>query len=237
MKKVIFWDFDGTLVPFTSWRMAIVDVLNECEPGNRIDPESIRPFLRDGFPWHYPENPHPHLKYPDKWWKALEPVFIKCYKGVGYPEYRARELAEQVRKQMTRPQRYVLYENTILVLETLKEKDWRNVILSNHMPELPEIVNAIGLSSYVDYCITSAATGWEKPNPRAFRNALAIAGNPEIAWMVGDNTNSDVLGAEAAGIPAILVHASPVQQVRYYAADLPGALKIILDNDPQVAET
>jgi putative hydrolase of the HAD superfamily len=234
MNKVIFWDFDGTLVPFTSWRSAVIDVLNESDPGHSVDPEHIRPFLRDGFPWHKPEEPHHHLSHPDKWWQALEPVFIRCYQGVGYSGERAAALAGQVRKQMTKPQRYTLYEDTIPVLAALKEKDWRHVILSNHMPELPDIVRALGLSPYIDFCITSADTGYEKPNLRAFRNALSIVGNPETAWMVGDNIVSDIKGAEAAGIPAILVHASPAEEAKYHAIDLVGVLKIIIENPVQV---
>ena len=73
------------------------------------------------------------------------------------------------------------------------------------MPELPEIVDGVGLSGFFDAVITSAATGYEKPNRRAFEIALEAAGNPEATWMVGDNPEADVLGAEGVGIPAILV--------------------------------
>jgi FMN phosphatase YigB (HAD superfamily) len=51
----------------------------------------------------------------------------------------------------------------------------------------------------------SAVTGWEKPNPRFFRHALQAVGNPSRVWMVGDNPIADVAGAEAVGIPALLV--------------------------------
>jgi putative hydrolase of the HAD superfamily len=235
MNKVIFWDFDGTLVPFTSWRLALMDVLNECEPGHDIDGEEVRPFLKDGFPWHLPQEPHPHLSVPDDWWRALEPLFVRTYKGVGFDTGRAEELARQVRNHMVKPQRYVLFEDTIPVLSSLKELNWRNVILSNHMPELPDIVKALGLSPYFDFCITSAATGYEKPNPQAFHLALERAGNPEKAWLIGDNVISDIQGAEAAGIPAILVHEPHVhsnqtlnmKDIRYYSSDLTGVIKII----------
>lgn len=226
-KKVILWDFDGTLVRFTSWRMALRDVLNECDPGHQIDPEQMRPFLRDGFPWHRPEEPHLHLSNPDDWWQATEPVFARCYRGVGYDDKRAGELAIEVRKHMTVPARYQLYEDAISVLATLRDEGWSQIILSNHMPELPEIVRALGISPYIDSCLTSAATGWEKPNPKAFHNALETAGNPQKKWMIGDNIAADVKGAEAAGIAAILVHAPQIVEVKYSAAELTGVLNII----------
>jgi putative hydrolase of the HAD superfamily len=229
-RGVIFWDFDGTLVRFTSWRFALMDVLNECDPGHNIDPEQIRPFLRDGFPWHKPEEPHLHLCNPDDWWKALEPLFLRCYKGVGYMDERAAELARQVRKQMITPERYTLYDDAVSVLVDLKERGWRHMILSNHIPELPDVVKVLGLFRYVDFCIVSAATGYEKPNPQAFFNALSLTGDPRRIWMVGDNIVSDVRGAENAGIPAILVHTQPIEPVKYFAATLSDVLDIIEDN-------
>jgi putative hydrolase of the HAD superfamily len=229
MKKVVLWDFDGTLVAFTSWRYAIMDVLDEFEPGHKIDSEQVRPFLRNGFPWHRPDEPHHHLAGPDAWWQALEPLFASAYQGVGFDRERAAELAGQVRRYMVQPQRYALFEDTLPVLVGLQEKGWRHIILSNHMPELPAVVTGLGLSRYLDGCITSAVTGYEKPNPKAFANALTVAGNPEVVWMVGDNLISDVKGAEAAGIPAILVRNPPEGEVRFTAGDLSEAAKIITD--------
>lgn len=40
-----------------------------------------------------------------------------------------------------------------------------------------------------------------------FQLALAEAGDPHHVWMVGDNAVADVAGAQAVGIPAILVRA------------------------------
>jgi putative hydrolase of the HAD superfamily len=178
-KKTILWDFDGTLVPFTSWRFALMDVLNECEPGHGIDQEQIRPFLRDGFPWHKPEEPHTHLTTPEAWWTHLEPVFVRAFQGVGFTNTRAQELGRQVRKQMTNPGRFSLLEDTLPTLKYLQEHGWSHGILSNHMPELPEIVKALGLNPYVDFCLTSGITGYEKPHPQSYRLALSLAGNPE----------------------------------------------------------
>jgi putative hydrolase of the HAD superfamily len=113
------------------------------------------------------------------------------------------------------------------VLVALKKAGWRHVILSNHVPELSDIVNGLRLSPYIDDCISSGATGYEKPNPQAFKLAIFKAGNPETAWMVGDNLLSDIRGAEAMGIPAILVHIVKPDGIKYYAPDLRGAAAII----------
>jgi putative hydrolase of the HAD superfamily len=226
-RRIILWDFDGTLVPFTSWRSALMDVLDECEPGHHIGQEQIRPFLRDGFPWHKPQEPHTHLTTPEAWRTHLEPVFVRAYLGVGFNDQRAQDLARQVRKHMTNPKRFVLLEDTLPTLKYLIEQGWSHGILSNRMPELPEIVRAIGLNPFIDFCLTSGVTGYEKPNPQSFRLALSQASNPEKVWMVGDNVVSDIKGAEDVGITAILVHHPPTEGVKYCAADLQEVVKII----------
>jgi putative hydrolase of the HAD superfamily len=226
-QKTIIWDFDGTLVQFTSWRYALIDVLNEFEPGHGIDHEQIRPFLRDGFPWHKPEEPHFHLSKPEAWWASLEPLFTRVYQGVGFNMERAALLAKQVRKHMTNPKRFILFEDTLPVLTELKEKGWRNVILSNHMPELPYIVRSLELTPLIEICLTSGVTGYEKPNPQAFHMALSLVGNPKNVWMVGDNPISDVQGAETQGIPAILVRNQQNEEAKYKAHDLYEVIKII----------
>jgi putative hydrolase of the HAD superfamily len=91
------------------------------------------------------------------------------------------------------------------VLERLRAQGWSHVVLSNHVPELPAIAAGIGLTPLVDRIVTSAATGFEKPHPEAFARAFEGTGRPADVWMVGDNEVADVAGAEAVGIPAILV--------------------------------
>ncbi|MEE8353712.1 MAG: HAD-IA family hydrolase [Dehalococcoidales bacterium] len=224
----IIWDFEGTLVARPGlWRSAVMEVLNEHEPRHQVDEEQIRPYLRDGFPWHRPEEPHLHLATPDDWWLQLEPVFARAYQGVGFDRTRAEELATIVRRCFVNPERFVVFDDTIPALKHLSERGWKHVILSNHVPELPDIVAALGLSSHIDVCITSALTGYEKPNREAFRIALSMAGTPAAVWVIGDNLTADVRGAEALGLPAILVRSSSSENVAYCARDLLEAASII----------
>jgi len=59
VEKIILWDFEGTLVDRPGrWRSALMEVLDLNETGHQVDMDQIRPYLRDGFPWHSPNVIH-----------------------------------------------------------------------------------------------------------------------------------------------------------------------------------
>lgn len=205
----MLWDFDGTLAARPGlWSGCVLEVLDEVEPGHGVPIERIRTGLRDGFPWHAPDRPHPELCDPEAWWEAVGEVLAAALRAEGIGAARARRLANAVRT------RYVdgtcgwqVFDDAAPALAALAGGGWRNVIVSNHVPELPELVDQLGLGELIEAVLTSARTGYEKPHPEAFRVALRACGEPESVWMVGDNPVADVAGALAVGVPAILVHA------------------------------
>jgi putative hydrolase of the HAD superfamily len=98
-----------------------------------------------------------------------------------------------------------VFQDTRPALQATASAGWRNVILSNHVPELPRLVSELGLDDLIERVFNSASIGYEKPNPEAFRHALRGCDDPAHRWMVGDNPVADVAGAQALGIPALLV--------------------------------
>jgi putative hydrolase of the HAD superfamily len=211
MDRVILWDFDGTLAHRSGlWDVCLLEVLDEHRPGHGVDRGRLRDLLRDGFPWHRPDVAHPELCEPDAWWAHVEALLATAYEGVGIEGEPARRLAGLVRRRYVDPTcGWSLYDDTVPVLERLRSEGWRHAILSNHVPELPALVGGLGLSSLIDVVLSSAVTGYEKPNPKAFELALDRCGRPHEVWMVGDNPVADVEGATAVGIPAILVRSAP----------------------------
>jgi putative hydrolase of the HAD superfamily len=228
-RGAIIWDFDGTLAHRPGmWRGCLIEVLDEHEPGHGIDGDDVRPYLRDGFPWHQPHVAHPELGEPEAWWGAVEPVMARAYERVGLAPARAGELASRVRERYVDPTRgWTLFDDTIPVLERLEEAGWRHLILSNHVPELPALVEGLGLGRLIESVVCSAAIGYEKPHRAAFEVALERCGRPERVWMVGDNPVADVGGAQTVGIDAILVR-TPDPGVTRRAADLWGVLAMIV---------
>lgn len=205
--RVIFWDFDGTLAYRPGeWRGCLIEVLDEYEPGHGITSEAIRPHLQEGFPWHRPDRPHPELSDPATWWALVQAIFVAGLRAEGMIQARSEEIARIFRLRYTEGSVvWTLCPDVVPVLTRLINEGWRHVILSNHVPELPAIVDGVGLGALVDLVISSANVGYEKPHPEMFALARKLSGDPQNLWMVGDNPQADIEGARVAGIPGILV--------------------------------
>lgn len=205
--KVVFWDFDGTLVQSQSlWSVAVLRVLSRSRPGCGVRLEEVRPLLRTGFPWHTPERADTRWVGPD-FWAQMAVKFREVYRRLGVDAEDAARLAGQVRAEILRPENYAPYPDAAATLAGALRCGYRNWLLSNNYPELPETVRQLGLGRYFDGYVVSALVGFDKPRPEIFKRALALAGDPAVCLMVGDNPVADVGGAQRCGIPAVLVHA------------------------------
>lgn len=226
--RVIFWDFDGTLAERPGlWSSCLLEVLDERMPGHGITRKAISVGLADGFPWHRYETPHPELCDPDVWWRTIGAVLVHALTNAGVPPTEAQAALPRFRSRYSDPAiGWRLFDDSLFALETTASAGWRNVILSNHIPELAMIVSGLGLDRYIDAVFSSALTGFEKPHPEAFRHALREMESPAVAFMVGDNQTADISGAEAIGLPAILVRRPGAARLR--SDGLAGAVELIL---------
>jgi putative hydrolase of the HAD superfamily len=228
--RLAIWDFDGTLAHRrgeTGWSILLAETLDAEEPGHAHSAETFRPHLREGFPWHNAEVAHPELCEPEAWWGSVRPVLGRAYEAAGYPPGRALELADAARRLYVDPSvGWELFPDTLPALSQLTQEGWTHAILSNHVPELRQIVAALGLDERVELLSCSAETGYEKPHAQAYASVLERL-RPAEAWMIGDNVVADVLGAEELGIPAVLVRRPDFRAARYAdsLADVPAFLE------------
>ena len=214
--RYLVWDFDGTLgYRVGRWSSALRSVLQEAVPDHVDTEEALGAQLRSGFPWHTPEVPHPSLSSPDTWWDALLPVFVRAFEAGGVDPATSRKLAGRVRGAYAVP-----------ALRDLSSRGWTHLILSNHVPELPEILRALGLEDRFLRVFNSAESGYEKPHPRAYDGVLETVAGAEAAWMVGDNPEADVRGAEAGGLPAIFARGHKLG-TRHHCQDLSGIAGVV----------
>jgi putative hydrolase of the HAD superfamily len=227
--KYLIWDFSGTMGYRRggSWSAVLQEILAREMPGFEVETDRIGAFLQEGFPWHQPEKPHPELSTSEAWWDSLDPIFTRAFMaGTGLDQLTAHRLAKMVRQVCPERSAWKLYDDTIKVLALLSKEGWIHITLTNHIPELPAIFNYLGLSSHFAALFNSAQTGYEKPHPQAFRQVLAWAAKPEALWMIGDNYAVDIIGAEAQGIPGILVRKTD-PRADCCCADLSGIVQIV----------
>ena len=229
--RLLIWDFDGTLAHRrgeTGWSILLAEALDAEEPGHAHSADTFRPHLREGFPWHTPDVAHPELCDPDAWWASVRAVLARAYEAAGYVPARALELAEAARRLYVEPGvGWALFDDTVPALARLSEAGWTHAILSNHVPELRQIVAGLGLDDAIAFISCSAETGYEKPHGQAFASVLDVL-RPAEAWMVGDNVVADVLGAEAVGVPAILVR-RPDPRAKRFAESLAGVERFLVE--------
>lgn len=230
--NVILWDFDGTLAHREGmWSGTLAGLAQRRFPDRNITVESIRPHLQSGFPWHQPERTYGQ-RSSNQWWNELNPVFANAFAKAGLPRELATELSKSVKNEYIQSEHWSVYDDVEDCLSELSKMGWKHLILSNHVPELPSLVQELGLSHHFEHVITSALVGFEKPHPSIFEHAIGkLPANSKI-WMVGDSYSADVAGAESQGIPAILVRKEHAL-ARFSCSSLRSIASIINKNSRQ----
>ncbi len=206
--KTLFWDFHGTLIRAERlWSKSLHRAILQLWPGRTITVEQLAANQHPGtFPWDYPDRDYRHLTDPELWWQWMAQQFAAIGQRSGLTADEAAEVAPKVRQLILDPANYHVYEDTIQTLAALSSQGWRHILLSNNFPELPELMEQLGLARFFEQQLVSARLGFEKPHPEIYALALAKAGHPQTCVMIGDNPWADAWGARQAGMDAILVH-------------------------------
>lgn len=95
-------------------------------------------------------------------------------------------------------------DGAIALLDYLKRK-YKLHIISNGFSEVQYTkMDSAGLTSYFDKVILSDAVGINKPHPGIFNFALnEVGANADQTIMIGDNLQTDIVGAKNSGIDQI----------------------------------
>ena len=90
------------------------------------------------------------------------------------------------------------------ILTYLKEKYRVHVITNGFNESQAKKMKSSGLDVFFELVVTSETTGHKKPDPRIFHYALdQLKTQAEHCLMIGDNPNSDILGAQNANIDQV----------------------------------
>lgn len=123
-----------------------------------------------------------------------------------------------------------LFPETIEALESLKKKGLKLAVITNSPCFFTaEVIESFGLRKYFDEIIYSYDVGIIKTNPRIFDMAAKKLGvSKKDLLMVGDSKETDIYGAEKAGVKAVLVDRNGKRIYKNKADDLMG-VEIFLD--------
>ncbi len=98
----------------------------------------------------------------------------------------------------------------VQTIERLKKDGYSISVISNSDGRAAQVLEAVGLSKFMDKIYDSQIVGIEKPDAGIFRLALKeLSLSYEDAIFVGDMFYTDILGANRAGIAA--VHLDPFE--------------------------
>jgi len=108
--------------------------------------------------------------------------------------------------------------DVVPALRRLKVAGLRVVVVSNTSPTLRRAFRRLGLEPLIDLIVASDEERIEKPDPRLFQIAVDRSGaDPATTIHCGDLYEVDVVGARAAGLPAVLLDSAGV----YAGVDCP----------------
>lgn len=121
-------------------------------------------------------------------------------------------------------------------LRVAETAGWLPVVVANGETEQQEAkIKTTGLDQYIADWVISEEAGVSKPNPRIFaiaaqRARMRLPG----AWMVGDSPETDIGGADAAGLRSVWLHRGRMWTESRYeptctADGIIGAISAILD--------
>jgi len=126
--------------------------------------------------------------------------------GLGAPTVRATEIATRLKEAGTRRLWSRVLPGVPAALAELRAAGVRLAVVSNSDGTVAEGLERAGLRDHLDAVFDSRLVGFEKPDARIFRHALATLGSAAgTTAHVGDLFAVDVVGARAAGVHGVLV--------------------------------
>ncbi|AWR97279.1 HAD-IA family hydrolase [Acidianus sulfidivorans JP7] len=202
--KTIIFDFDNTLVDFdTNSKKALFAVAKDMyDYFNEIGSSPNFNDIYSALLTVSAKLDEEGIYDRNKWWEeSLKSLGLKASKDQFY---------EWTTLYWSIASYNPPYKDSIELLEYLKEKKYKLVILSNSDGEGGDKKKRIensSLSSYFDAIIIAGENGIKpKPSLQAFILACEqFSGVPSSCLMVGDDPVKDCLGAKKAGLKSVLV--------------------------------
>ncbi len=206
MIRAVFTDAMNTVFMPKGGRWALYQrLLDECAgiEASEINIESVYKRERQGKEktTSIPEGKLPPGFYRE-YWSEINAAIVLAFK----PEI-GKEVALRIGEQiylevMGNPEHYQFESSVADAIRSLCNRSVSVFLTTNQEPDcIQGLVNHFGVGGLFTRVITSDETGYKKPDPRFFKEAIEISKIPanQIA-VVGNNPTNDMKGAAEAGI-------------------------------------
>jgi putative hydrolase of the HAD superfamily len=202
----VFFDVGNTLLyPHPSVSRVCEEILRAAGHGRDLEAiESLMPLVDE----YYEDR----FRADDTFWtseEATSGVWVGMYsllcRRLGIEE-EAEHLARMVYDEFGKPERWAAFDDVAPALRHLRAAGVKVGVISNWDGRLGHLLDGLGLTPLIDTVVSSASVGLHKPDPRIFALACERLGvEPAACAHVGDHFYSDVLGARAAGLYAVMI--------------------------------
>lgn len=206
MIKAVFFDLYHTLLRYDPPREEpLAKAINDF--GIEVAPEALRRPLIAADEFIHQEHARLLLsKRPDEEKKALRAQYqAVVLKEAGIEP--TTELIGSILAKMHRTKfNQVLFDDVLPTLNELKSRGLILGLISNIDNDIAPLFRKLGLTPLLQVVVTSQGTGYSKPQPEIFREAIRQGGvRAQEAIYVGDQYQVDVIGATKAGMQGILL--------------------------------
>lgn len=131
-----------------------------------------------------------------------------------------------------------VFDDARAILPSLKYRGYGIGVITNAIfpaNYFQKKLNELGLAGYVDAFVSSADVGLGKPHPAPYQRALAdLSMEAHEAIFVGDTPETDIAGAKASGMRAVLIERRnrPRDRAGFLVIERLSALNEILGDGP-----
>ena len=204
--KAILFDLDDTLLAFTpasvkAWRKCCDDFV--LDNGVDFTGSELLDSINNVRKWYW-SDPERNKKGRENMKNARREVFTYALERFGFSD---TEKINCTADSYTRLQEelWSLFEGTEEALINLKKAGIRLAVVTNGTAEVQRgKLRRFNIYDYFEYVVIDSEVGASKPDRVIFDYALnKLQLDSSEVWMIGDNLNWDVKGAQDCGIFAV----------------------------------
>lgn len=200
--KYLFFDLDNTLYDFSAnSKLALHDALE------KLDILPHLPSFEEFYDVYHPINDRLWGEYREKKITKDDLRAKRMRLSLDHFKYRLKfsPLVVDDKYLEIMPSKAMLMPNTLEVLAELKRRGYQMLIITNGFLEVQsKKMKTTHLAPYFSHLVISEVVKVPKPDAQIFEYAMECCkASPSECVMIGDSLESDILGAQNAGIDQI----------------------------------